>query len=358
MDSRSHRSEVRELWIELQSRSTTSFFLSWGWISVWLDTLPESAKVDFVLARKDGEPYCCFFLGVRKGLRHWFFYKTRAYLNETGNEELDDLTIEYNMVLGATEELVWSELLASRLFHDIEEMYCNNITDNTFAQLSGECEVFENRSSHLPSYFVDLKKIRESGKSHLAFLSSNKRHQIQKSLSYYEGADSIEIREAENVEEALASMDQLSKLHQARWNKKGVSGSFANRYFQSFHKKLIERRFLDGEIQILEFSNAKGAIGYLYNFVQGKDVFFYQSGFEFESGQGNVARPGIVCHHLAIEYNLAKGKNIYNFLGGDSQYKRSLSTDKDKLHSILVVRNNFKWKIEKALLALKKALKK
>ena len=357
MDFRDHRDEIKKLWLELQSRTTSSYFQSWGWVNVWLDTIPENINVDFVLARKDGEPYCCFFMGVKKGLRHWFFYKTRAYLNETGDYEIDDLTIEYNMALGSTAELDWSELLKNHLFDDVEEIHFNNITHDTFLQLSRDCEPLLNSYRQTSCYYVDLNKIRESGKNHLAFLSSNKRLQIRRSLAYYTESGPIEIREAGNVKEALTSMTRLSKLHQARWTKKGSPGSFASSYFLCFHEKLIEQRFAAGEIQILEFTNTKGAIGYLYNLVQGNSVFYYQSGFNFESGQGNIARPGMVCHHLAIEYNLDKGRDTYNFLAGDSQFKRSLSTDKDQLHSVIVARNDYKWKLEKSLLAIKKLMK-
>jgi hypothetical protein len=56
-------------------------------------------------------------------------------------------------------------------------------------------------------------------------------------------------------------------------------------------------------------------------------VYFYQSGFQYESG--NRYRPGLAAHVSAIEQYLATGYAEYHFLAGDfttPRYKRSLST--------------------------------
>jgi len=188
----------------------------------------------------------------------------------------------------------------------------------------------------------------------LGFLSTNKRSQLKKSLAYYDDGDAVKIREARNAEEALVFLGKLKQLHQSKWVERGKPGAFASNYFTGFHVNLIKNRFSAGEIQILEFSNSSKTIGYLYNFIQDGKVLFYQSGFLYESG--NVARPGIVCHYLAIEHNLVMGKDVYNFLAGDTQYKRSLSTHHDQLHTFIAVRNNFKWYLERGLRVVKKAI--
>lgn len=352
MNYRGHSDEIRELWLELQSRTTFSFFLSWGWVSVWLDTIPESSNVDFVLARKDGEPYCCFFLGVKKGLHHWLFYKTRSYLNETGDDEIDELTIEFNMVLGAMEKADWRCMLSDPQFLDVEELCFSNITKQTYAQLDFGANYQVKDYQQKPSYYVDLSEVRESGRSYLGLLSSNKRTQIKKSLAYYEEGGTISIREARSAFEALAFLEKLKELHQVRWTVRGAPGAFASDHFIRFHRQLVEERFASGEIQLLEISNSNKSLGYLYNFIHGNKVYYYQSGFCYETK--NIARPGIVCHYLAIEQNLAKGRDIYSFLAGETQYKRSLSTHEDQLYTVVAVRNSFMWQLEKRLIAAKR----
>ena len=52
---------------------------------------------------------------------------------------------------------------------------------------------------------------------------------------------------------------------------------------------------------------------------------FYQSGIAYEAD--NRLKPGLVCHAHAVAYNAAAGHRIYDFLGGEARYKKSLSTD-------------------------------
>jgi len=351
---RQHREEIRDIWLELQSKSAHSFFTSWGWMEVWLESLPPRIAVDLVVIYSDDKPICCFFLGIGSGLQHGLFYKTCAYLNQAGDEKIDDLVIEYNSALGSIGKVAWAKLLADPIFSKIEEFFFSNITESAFADIDVG-EKFEIKvSKKTPSYYVDLAAIRESDRSFSDFLSTNKRSQLKKSLAYYDDGNAVKVREAANVEEALVFLDKLKRLHQSRWVEQGKPGAFASSYFTGFHVNLIKNRFASGEIQILEVSNSSKAIGYLYNFIQDGKVFFYQSGFLYESG--SAARPGIVCHYLAIEHNLAMGKDVYNFLAGDAQYKRSLSTHHDHLHTVVAVRSNFKWLVERGLRAVKKAL--
>ena len=321
-------------------------------MSVWLDTIPENSNIDFVLARKDGQPYSCFFIGIKKGLQHRLFYKTRAYLNETGDDAIDELTIEYNRVLGQMEKADWLCLLSDPQFSDLEELYFGNITEQTFAELDFIAGYQIKQSQQKPSYYVDLSRVRESDRSYLDSISSNKRSQIKKSLAYYEEGGAVTVREASTAAEALSFLEKLKELHQKQWTARGAPGAFSGSFFNRFHRQLIEERFAMGEVQLLELGNAKKTIGYLYNFIHCNRVYYYQSGFCYETN--NVARPGIVCHFLAIEHNLALGRDTYNFLAGETQYKRSLSTDDEKLYTVIAVRNSFKWQLEKGLRALKR----
>lgn len=354
MDSRGHEDEIREVWQEIQSRVTCSFFLSWGWVSVWLDNIPESARVDFVVVRREGEPCCCFFLGVKRSLHHWLFYKTRAYFNETGDDEIDDLTIEYNRVLGEMGEEDWRELLSHPLFSDLEEIYFSNVTPEVYEQIDVGRRFRVKSMEQKPCYFVDLASLRVNGGSYLQSLSSNKRAQIRKSLSYYEEGGPLSVREASSADEALEFLDKLMELHQAQWEARGMPGAFVGGRFTRFHRQLIEERFDAGELQLLRIGSSKRSIGYLYNFVYRNRVYYYQSGFRYETA--NIARPGIVCHHVAIEYNLSRGKDVYNFLAGETQYKRSLSTHNDWLYNVITVRDNLQWKLERQLRRLKSQL--
>ena len=114
-------------------------------------------------------------------------------------------------------------------------------------------------------------------------------------------------------------------MHQTYWTRRGHPGAFLRGFFEPFHRDLIFRRFGAGEIQLLRVLAGEKCIGCLYNIVKDGHVYAYQSGFDY--GADSRLKPGLVSHCLAINYNLAIGAQVYDFMAGDSRYKKNLGTD-------------------------------
>jgi CelD/BcsL family acetyltransferase involved in cellulose biosynthesis len=118
--------------------------------------------------------------------------------------------------------------------------------------------------------------------------------------------------------------DRLAALHQQRWEKRGRAGAFASARFRRFHESLIQRAFPLGAVQLLEVSAGEHTIGLIYNLVHRGKVYFYQAGFNYDDA--GRASPGTVTLYHAIQYCSEVGLNEFDFLAGDDQYKKSLST--------------------------------
>ena len=97
-------------------------------------------------------------------------------------------------------------------------------------------------------------------------------------------------------------------------------------------------------MQLLRITCGKKTLGCLYNFVSQGMVYYYQSGFNYpDFGR---FKPGLVCHALAIPYNAAQGHKTYDFLVGDSQYKKSLSTHANQLVWCTIQKPRLRFKLE------------
>ncbi len=341
------KAKIRDIWIELQQYGSQSYFTSWGWVETWLTLLPVNTPLCCVVEFQDKKPLSAFFLARRRILQYGFLPKNVGYFNEVGDLEIDDLTIEYNSPVGGNAKSLLDSLFNHPAISRLDEIRMSALDHQTFDQLEAPSAVYATSYQQFPSYYVDLQLVRESGRSYLQHLSANTRSKIGRSLREYENSGDIYIREAESIDEALAMLSELRQLHQLRWNQRGKPGSFATEFFNSFHQQLIQARFDNQEIQLLEIGNNSGAIGYIYNFVHNNRVNYYQSGFNY--GNSNSERPGLVCHFHAINLNLEEGRDIYDFLGGDSRYKRSLSTDHESLFHVKISRKNSKWKLEQFL---------
>ena len=100
---------------------------------------------------------------------------------------------------------------------------------------------------------------------------------------------------------------------------------------QRFHRALLARGVPTGEVDLLRVAAGPRVIGYLLNLRAHCRVHAYQSGFDYANA-GPHEKPGLTCHHAAVERARAMGDREYDFLAGDARYKRSLSTGSRDLH--------------------------
>ena len=320
-----------ERWRELETRSDGSFFQSW----TWTGCLAEERFSDPVLlqATRDGRL-------VAMGLfnrRHDWTAREVLLLGESGSPGPDAVFIEWNGLLAETGTPVAlladcltvarTAPIAGRRPRRGRRLVLSGIdaAGLEVAQLVGS-DLFVPRSMAAP--FVDLAGLRQAGRPYLAALSANSRYQIRRSDRLY-GA--LTLRRATSREEAFGFLDELASFHQATWRSRGRPGAFADPYFTRFHRALIGRGFDRGEIALLRFVSGDQTVGFLYNFEWRGGVLAYQSGFDYP-GAGPHQKPGLTCHHQAIEDASARGLNCYDFLAGADRYKRSLATSEVALH--------------------------
>jgi CelD/BcsL family acetyltransferase involved in cellulose biosynthesis len=306
-------------WRDLEQRAGCSFFQSWSWYGC----LAAERFTDPVLveATEAGRTVAlALFNRVRRR-----FAPPELHLGESGSAGLDCPYIEQNGVLaeaGRAAELTAACLRAVAPRHRLILSGIDRLTLAAVRQAADLVRVRRTRES--PT--LDLARIRQSGAGYLATRSANTREQIRRSARFYERAGAIEMQRAETLPAALHMLDELERLHQAAWTARGLPGSFATPFFRRFHAALIAEALPRGEISLLRISTGSSVIGFLYGFSHRRRICAYQSGFDYPPGKG-PAKPGLTCHHAAIQLAMDQGLNVYDFLAGDDRYKRSLGDD-------------------------------
>jgi CelD/BcsL family acetyltransferase involved in cellulose biosynthesis len=322
------RTRIRDVWCALEAASPPPYFLSWAWVETWLDSLPASAEVALCVARRAGAPVAAFFLGARTRWRRGVLRSRELHWNMTGYDDYDEICIEYNGMVhdGAPPPL--PEIVA-RLPGGWDELYLPALdADGPIARglagLSADLAPLRVRTDgRIPAPTVDLVKVRDGG-DYLKLLGGSTRSQIRRSQKLYGARGKLALEVAASPEQARSVFDELVALHRRAWRDRGQAGAFVP-FVDDFHRRLIERRFAAGEIQLLRVRAGDTTVGCLYNFVWRGDVLFYQSGLAYET-DGKL-KPGLVCHALAIDRAARAGHRWYDFLAGESRYKQSLATD-------------------------------
>lgn len=344
---------LRKKWEELETRADASFFLGWPWIGSWLATFAPAA--DVVEVRHEDRTVLLGVLVLARQRRHGVLTSRMLHLHRTGDPIADRVWIEHNgflvdrehhraATLAALEHLVkehddWDELV-------VGEMEREN------AELFAECGLARVDLSHSPSFGVDLAALRASGTSFLGSLSRNTRAQVRRSIRRFDDAGPLELRSATSVEEARVWLDELAAVHRARWGSEPAHGSgFAHPPFVAFHLRLLEAAGARDGVALSRVTAGDETIAWLYHFRRAGRVSFYLSAIPLPADP--QLKPGLVAHALSIQHHLDAGAALYDFLGGDAQYKRSLGAPLPDQLTISLQRRRLKLGLERASRRLK-----
>ncbi len=345
------------MWLDLQRRADCSFFQSWAWIGGWLRCLPPGLDRRALVVSRDDDVVGLGVLVANRRRRYGVVPSAALFLNETGDPGVDPISLEYNGILAdrrcagsvvrfclawlAERETGWDELTLGGMTRADAEACAGAARETGLMVRIGGTERYD---------YVDLAAVRNNGGDYLGLLSANTRYQIRRALRRYDGAAAPAVETAGNIGQAMEIFDDLKRLHQASWVRRGQPGAFASSFFDRFHRDLIATHFDSGEIQLMRMTASGKLIGCLYNFVKDRRVYAYQSGFAFDTDPR--LKPGLVSHTLAIGYNLARGAGIYDFMAGESQHKRSLGTNAAEMTWLVIQRRRFRFRVENGLRSL------
>lgn len=347
LDARDAR--VESTWRTLEAAARPVYFLTWGWIEAWLVALPREAMPQLAVISDGGVTVAACFLGHRRMFRRNVIPVRARFLNTTGIAHLDELCVEHNRVLCLPGTGLSLAALIELLPRDWDELVLPAVDAGTFDPLAvgGEHQI---RVAHeVSAPFVDLSRARAAG-DYLSLLSANTRTQLRRARR---SVGPCELESARSAAHAFEIYDELVALHTASWRERGQPGSFADPWFDRFHRRLIAQRFAHGEIELLRLRAHGKTIGCTYNLIANNHVLFYQSGLaRFDDPH---IKPGYLCQAAAIEHAARAGHAIYDMLGGDARYKASLSTDATRLLWLRVRRRLARFSIEDRMERWKRA---
>lgn len=346
---------IESIWKSLEKDSDVSFFLSWGWIENWIESLPEHVKPELVVFFEEKEPQLAFFLGKANLNRKKIFTSRGWFVNTTGIPSFDRIHIEYNGFLHKNHQDLNLMDLLIKLPADWDEFYIPGIDIKSFAKISSHPDAVSSFrtvvDSNTLSPYVDLEMIRGQGGNYFSLLSANKRQQIKRSYRLAEKTGMVRLEVAHDLDGALDIYNEMVFLHEKVWTERGKEGAFSSDYLFQFHRRLIQNRFNTDEIQLLRIKCGEKTLGCLYNFVYRKNVYFYQSGINYDLDKRLM--PGFMIHVEAIRHNVTAGHRTYDFLGGDSDYKMSLATHHNRLIWARLQKPRLKFMIENTLKKVK-----
>lgn len=341
--------DLRMDWQVLERDCPANVFLSWFWISGWLEEIVQQRpKVVFRVRHQRkivalgcfAEQYERRTLGLIQSQQYCLhdFTNTNTSLVQEYNGLLTCPGYELEVVLALFESLAEFPLDVDELV--LPAMAMPDLDLGTVTVAGWWLCVDKNETA---------RKARLSELCSGSGLSSNARYQIGKSLRDYQKnfQSDVSIAIAATSAEASDMFLELEKLHTRYWVSKGDVGAFGYPDWTRFQQRVIRQGVEEGYVQMVKITVASHTIGCLYNLISGKQILNIQSGFDYDLLP--KSRPGYVSHWLAAKYNYAKGYEYYNLLMGDMRYKRSLCRESDVLKWLVITRRNAKFATERLL---------
>ncbi|WP_296049861.1 GNAT family N-acetyltransferase [uncultured Alteromonas sp.] len=319
------------------SMPSVPLFLSLFWIRPWLE-LCETPPL-WLTCQHDGRVVSSIFLSTR-GYRLPKEPFSSGWFNKTGEPKQDQIWIEYNDILALPEYrqaainclLDWCE-------KQPQQKWILEITDK--AADWQHHPAFNIEVMDIPAFRVKLSDAYEDYNAFLLQCSSNSRSRIRRAMKYMQqhyGELSVKSLGAQPDPESLT---RLMSLHRHRWGNTSEGSGFDNPLFVQFHQALMANKQQHTyHCELLGFYAGELCLGYTYNLLSDDTVYFYLSGIEYAE-QSNRFQPGLIMHTLAIAYFARKGFKAYDFMGGDSQYKRSLSNEQYTLTAVHLLKRTW-----------------
>lgn len=321
---------LAKTWIDLETRSNSSFFLSWLWIGSWLDCFVDDFTV--IEARKLG---ATVGLGIIITKRSPLIKggRVKHYLHRTGVTQEDQIWIEYNdfLVTSDSADQIRDTMLSSvaNRMGKKESLIIGAVDGDKFSN-NREFGLEQRKVWETTFYSLDLSKIQNPDRPLLKTLSRNSRYQVTRSLRKYSEIGDLTVTKAGSVDEALALFSQAEPYHVARWGKGKTGSGFVNPKFVAFHKKLIELAIPSGFAELNHIRAGVDTIGIVYNFRYRNAISFYLGAMNY-CHESSHYKPGLTSHYLLIEKALKEGLDIYDFMGGTARYKEMFSNIQGEL---------------------------
>lgn len=125
---------------------------------------------------------------------------------------------------------------------------------------------------------------------------------------------------ADDLEPAL---DDLVRLHQARWTSRGESGSFVLHRFDDFLRQTARQAFAEGRLRLWRLRAHGVAVAALIAFHDRGTTHYLQSGID-PSPAYKAYSLGRAIIGLAIKHSVEEpGTRWFDFMGGLAPYKKS-----------------------------------
>ncbi|WP_181817671.1 GNAT family N-acetyltransferase [Psychromonas sp. B3M02] len=306
----------------LEQSDADNIFLTWEWMESWKDTCFADTKLLFIVLKENNKPIAIapFYIQPYQLLKTLTYQVLRFAGDQGIGSEYSNFIVRKQDSVNLKQQL-WQTLLAKQTSSHWDLIWYTNVSSWTTGGQSLITSLQQTPELRLASREVDFANtsLKSLSLSLLPELSKSLRTNIKQTQGYLSKLGEWQVSYCEDPVLLNKSLQQLFELHNLRWQRTGLKGSFQRRpematFYQDFTRKALHKGWLRLAELTCDDKTQAVQIGYVYR----GQFFALQEGFnpDFQKGTGQVLR-----YHV-MQRCIQEGLTDYDFLGQYTNHKR------------------------------------
>jgi CelD/BcsL family acetyltransferase involved in cellulose biosynthesis len=326
--------DLKEEWNDVLSRCDHSIFSTWEWLTCWWKHYGTGRKLLLLLAEEDNQIFgiAPLMYAVHKmlGLR-----MEKIEFLGTPDSDYSDFVVE-----NGKEKCIL--LFMDYLNEMTEKWNCIDLVD--IPQDSKSLPLLKGISHALkPIRKCPYVPLPKSYDTFLYTLRRKQRKELGRNLRRLEESFEVEFSDFSGTGCYVDGMNMLFRLHQKRWESRGLPGVFADKRNRDFHlaiaRSFSRKNWLG--LYVLKLSNKPVAA--LYGFRYMSKYYAYLSGFDPEYFKHGV---GSLLFSYTINESIREGSVGFDFMRGGEEYKDRWNTMTRWNHEAIIPHRGFLENVE------------
>lgn len=334
---------LKEAWNALLDRAVrNTYFLRWEWLWTWWNDYREKNDTLCIILCSRGNTLAGLApLYIRRKLWNGMIPLRRLMFLGTREE---GLTSEYlDLICVRDEEYAFAEKI-------VELIASGNICDDAALHKMEAASVFASSLKKSgpdngllcrmeERYACPYIPLPRDYAIFTASLSPSLHAKINRDYRRLREHPQVRFRKTGSLEELERDFPELVRLHQARWESRGLPGSFHSERFLRFQQKAMRQMFQNNHLDLRFLMVGGRAIAALYNIRYNNKIYFYQSGLDTSFDKRVSA--GALLHDQSIREAIASGMREYDFLlmGNTDAYKLRWTSERHFLCDVYTARS-------------------
>ncbi len=317
---------LKDAWNDLLSRSRAdNFFLTWEWLLEWWKAYQgDTWELCILLVSRKQCLIGIAPMYVAELVRKRLFHIRRLMFLGTMEGAVISEYLDF-IVTPGEEEAVLQAVLMHVHDHDV----CDDLSLQMVETTSRTTSLLRDLAKELKFLHIvnqqreaPYLKLPATYPDFLSSLSPSMRYAVRRNQKKLQRYDGCVFRKTTLPSEFNRDYSELVRLHQCRWESRGMPGSFVGGKFSDFQRVVMQAMLEKGYLELWFLSIGGTNVAALYNIRYKNKIYFFQGGFDVAFAHS--LSPGLLLHRHCIEEAIRDRVGEYDFLlmGNIDVYKK------------------------------------